>query len=99
MTQKLRTILNLNYSHFHHTEPLSELLFQPNIRKPVGVDYGVGVLYRPFLSENWIVSAGFSSLIPGTGFRDIYSSNCNTGMCGARSKILYSAFVKLKFVY
>jgi hypothetical protein len=99
MTPKLRTIFNVNYSHFHHTEPLSELLFQPNIRKPIGLDYGLGALYRPFLSENWIVSGGFSSLVPGTGFRDIYSSNCNVGMCGAKSKILYSAFVKVQFVY
>jgi hypothetical protein len=99
MTPKLRTIFNVNYSQFHHTEPLSELLFQPGIRKPIGLDYGVGVLYRPLLSENAIFSAGFSSLVPGSGFRDIYSSNCNTGMCGAKSKILYSAFVKLLFVY
>jgi hypothetical protein len=96
---KLRAILNLNYSHFHHPEPLSEMLFQPNIRKPIGLDYGGGVLYRPLLSENWIISAGFSSLIPGTGFRDIYSSNCSGENCGAKSKILYSAFVKLKFTY
>lgn len=99
MTPKLRTFLNVNYSQFHHTEPLSELLFQPGIRKPIGLDYGAGVLYRPLLSENAIFSAGFSSLVPGSGFRDIYSSNCNTGTCGARSKILYSAFVKLQFVY
>jgi len=96
---KLRGIFNVNYSHFHHTEPLSEMLFQPDIRKPIGLDYGVGALWRPFLSENWIISGGVSSLIPGTGFRDIYSSNCNTGFCGAKSKILYSAFVKLKFTY
>lgn len=99
MTPKLRTIFNMNYSRFHHPEPLSELLFQPGIRKPIGFDYGVGVLYRPLLSENAIFSAGFSSLIPGAGFRDIYSSNCSGGFCGARSKILYSAFVKLKFIY
>ncbi|MEK6299929.1 MAG: cytochrome c3 family protein [Acidobacteriota bacterium] len=96
---KLRTIFNLNYSHFHHTEPLSELLFQPDIRKPIGLDYGIGALWRPFLSENWIVAGGFSSLVPGTGFRDIYSSNCGGLSCGAKSKVLYSAFVKLKFVY
>lgn len=99
LTPRLRGILNLNYSHFHHTEPLSELLFQPDIRKPIGLDYGIGALYRPFLSENWIVAGGFSSLIPGTGFRDIYSSNCGGSSCGAKSKTLYSAFVKLKFVY
>jgi class III cytochrome C family protein len=99
LTPKLRAILNLNYSHFQHTEPLSEMLFQPNIRKPIGVDYGVGALWRPFLSENWIVSGGFSSLVPGTGFRDIYSSNCAGESCGAKSKVLFSAFVKVKFTY
>jgi len=96
---KLRAIFNVNYSLFHHTEPLSEVLFQPNIRRPIGLDYGVGFLYRPLLSENWIVTGGFSSLVPGTGFRDIYSSNCNGQSCGAESKILFSAFVKLKFTY
>ncbi len=95
----LRAIFNLNYSHFHHPEPLSELLFQPDIRKPIGVDYGVGILYRPLLSENAIIQAGFSSLVPGTGFRDIYSSNCSGQFCGQKSKILYSAFVKLKLTY
>jgi hypothetical protein len=99
MTPNLRTILNVNYSYFHHTEPLSELLFQPGIRKPIGLDYGVGVLYRPLLSENAILSAGLSSLVPGTGFKDIYSSNCSGGFCGSRSKILYSAFVKLLLTY
>jgi hypothetical protein len=51
------------------------------------------------LSENWIVAGGFSSLVPGVGFKDIYSSNCAGQGCGANSKILYSAFVKLKFIY
>ncbi|HEY7910942.1 MAG TPA: cytochrome c3 family protein [Blastocatellia bacterium] len=99
LTPKLRGIVNLNYLHFHHTEPLEELLFQPAIRRPVGFDYGVGFFYRPLLSENWIVAAGFSSLVPGVGFKDIYSSNCAGQGCGANSKILYSAFVKLKFIY
>jgi hypothetical protein len=99
VTPKWRAILNANYSHFHHTEPLSELLFQPNIRKRIGFDYGAGILYRPLLSENWIVSAGFSSLVPGSGFTDIYSSNCNGQNCGEKRKVLYSAFVKLKFTY
>jgi hypothetical protein len=75
------------------------LLFQPNIRKRIGFDYGAGFLYRPFLSENWIVSGGVSSLVPGSGFTDIYSSNCNGQNCGEKRKVLYSAFVKLKFTY
>jgi hypothetical protein len=96
---KLRGILNLNYLHFHQTEPLSQLLFQPGIRRPIGLDYGVGFLYRPGLTENMIITGGYSSLIPGTGFKDIFSSNCAGQGCGARPQTLYSVFVKLKFTY
>jgi hypothetical protein len=99
LTPKLRGVVNLNYLRFHHTETLEELLFQPGIRSDIGFDYGVGFLYRPFLNENTIVSGGYSSLIPGVGFKDIYSSNCSGVGCGAKGKFLYSAFVKLKFTY
>jgi hypothetical protein len=99
LTPKLRGILNANYSHFHHTETLSELLFQPDVRKPIGLDYGLGVIYRPLLNENIIFAGGFNSLVPGGGLKDIFSSNCSTGGCGANAKTLFSAFVKLKFVY
>jgi hypothetical protein len=96
---KLRGIFNLNYLHFHHTEPLSQLLFQPGIRRPIGLDYGLGFLYRPLLNENVIVTGGYSSLVPGTGFKDIFSSNCAGQGCGAKPQILYSVFVKVKFTY
>lgn len=96
---KLRGILNLNYLHFHHTEPLSQLLFQPGIRRPIGLDYGVGFLYRPGLTENMIITGGFSSLVPGTGFKDIFSSNCAGQGCGAKPQMLYSVFLKVKFTY
>lgn len=99
LTPKIRGIANLNYLQFHHTESLEEILFQPNIRKSIGFDYGVGVLYRPFLTENWIIQGGFSSLIPGAGFNDIYTSNCSGQGCGQRSKILFSSFIRLKFTY
>lgn len=99
MTPKLRAVLNLNYVHFGHTEPLEQLLFQPGIRKPIGIDYGLGVLYRPFLSENAVLAAGFSSLIPGVGFKDIYSSVCSGQGCGAKTSTLYSLFLKLKLTY
>lgn len=99
LTPKLRGIANLNYLHFHHTEPLEGILFQPNIRRSIGFDYGLGVLYRPFLTENWIIQGGFSSLIPGAGFNDIYTSNCSGQGCGKSSKVLFSSFIRLKFTY
>ncbi len=99
MTPKLRGILNLNYSHFHHTETLEQLEFQPGIRRDIGIDYGVGVLYRPLLNENIVIAGGFSSLIPGKGFEDIYSSNCSGQNCGFATKTLFSTFVKVKVIY
>ena len=99
LTPKIRGIANVNYLHFHHTESLEGIFFQPNIRKSIGFDYGVGVLYRPFLTENWIIQGGFSSLIPGAGFNDIYTSNCSGQGCGQPSKVLFSSFIRLKFTY
>ena len=99
LTPKIRGIANLNYLQFHHTEPLEGIFFQPNIRRSIGFDYGLGVLYRPFLTENWIIQGGFSSLIPGAGFNDIYTSNCSGQGCGQPSKILFSSFIRFKFTY
>ena len=99
LTPKLKGILNVNYLHFHHAEPVEELLFQPGINRSIGLDYGLGFIYRPFLNENTILSAGFSSLIPDAGFKEIYSSSCLGAGCGAKPKSLYSVFVRLKFTY
>ncbi len=99
LTPKMRGVVNANYSHFHHSETLSELLFQPNVRKPIGFDYGLGLIFRPILNENIIIAGGFSSLVPGPGFKDIFSSNCAGQGCGANAKTLFSAFLKVKLVY
>lgn len=99
LTQKIKAVFNLNYLRFHHTEPLELLLFQPGIHHEIGWDYGGGVEYRPLLNENIVVAAGASSLIPGLGFKDIYSSICSGEGCGARPKNLYSIFVRLKLTY
>jgi hypothetical protein len=99
ITQKLKAIFNLNYLRFAHTEPLEALLFQPGIRNSIGFDYGAGIIWRPLLNENIVLSAGISSLIPGAGFKDIYSSICTGEGCGAKPKNLYAGFVRLRFTY
>jgi hypothetical protein len=99
LTPKLKGIFNVNYLRFHHTEPLELLLFQNGIGKEIGLDAGVGFLYRPLLNENAIVAVGFSTLIPGNGLKDIFSSNCSGQFCGADSKVLFSGFVRVKFTY
>jgi hypothetical protein len=99
ITQKLKAIFNLNYLRFQYTAPLEALLFQPGIRNDIGFDYGAGIIWRPLLNENIVLSAGVSSLIPGSGFKDIYSSICSGEGCGAKPKNLYAGFVRLRFTY
>ena len=74
LTPKLRSVLSVNFLRFQHTEPLELLLFQAPIRNTIGVDYGIGLQYRPPLTENIIVTGGASALTPGRGFTDIYTA-------------------------
>src|SRR5579863_1892267 len=65
VTPKLRAFVNANYLRFDRTEPLEILLFQPDIRHSIGMDTGVGLQYRPSLTENIVITAGVSNLAPG----------------------------------
>ena len=109
LTQRIKTVFNVNYLRFQRTEPLEYVLFQNRIRHDIGWDYSVGVAYRPFLINNVTVTFGASTLQTGRGFRDIYtdrSRNCppNVGdFCEPDvinpSKPLYSLFAQLKLVF
>src|SRR6185436_14471637 len=72
VTPKLRTTLNVNWAKFNRTEVLQAVLFQSHIRHAIGLDTGIGAQYRPLLTENVVVTAGFGTLAPGGGFKDIY---------------------------
>ncbi len=99
LTHKVKAVLNLNYLRFHHTQPLETLLQKSGLRKEIGLDYGIGMRLRPFLSENAVIDAGYSSLIPGAGFKEIYSPGCPGRNCAAAGKLLHSVFVRLRVVY
>ena len=99
LTPKLRAILNANYLFFHQTESLERLLFQPKIRKAIGLDWGGGILYRPLLSQNIVILAGVTGLLTGSGFDDIYTSPCDVPGCGTASRNLANLFGLVKFTY
>ena len=73
ITPKLKGFANFNYLRFMRTEPLEYVLFAAPIRHNIGEDAGVGVEYRPPLTENIVLTGGASMLQPGQGFRDIYT--------------------------
>ena len=88
ITPKLRGFANFNFLRFERTESLEFLLFQPSIRHTIGEDLGIGVEYRPPLTENIVLTGGASALRPGQGFKDIYTS-----------RILFSLFGSVKFTF
>ncbi len=88
VTPKLRVFTNLNLIRFQYTKPLEVLLFQAPIHAGVGADMGVGIKYRPRLSDNITVTAGFNTFFPFQGFRDI-----------STDKTLYSLFTNVRFQF
>jgi hypothetical protein len=78
----LKLVGNTNFMQFDRTEPLEFLLQQNGIRRTIGVDSGLGVIYRPFLNDNFIVHVGATDLVPLRGLRDIYTSQTLVSVFG-----------------
>jgi len=109
VTQRAKVVLNANYMRFDKTESLKYVLFQPQVRKDIGFDYSVGVAYRPLLINNVTFTFGAATLVPGRGFRDIFTDqgrNCPANVidyCTPQiinpRKPLYSLFAQMKLVF
>jgi carboxypeptidase family protein len=88
LTPKLRAFVNTSYLRFDRTEPLELVLFQRPIDHGIGTDFGVGVEYRPPLSENIVVRGGASALVPAEGLKQIYNG-----------QTLFSLFGNVRFQF
>jgi hypothetical protein len=82
LTPKLKAFANYNFLRFMRTEPIEYVLFQSPVHHTIGSDLGVGLQYRPPLSENFVLTGGASMLQPGQGFQDIYSSHTQFSIFG-----------------
>jgi len=106
LTPKLKAILNVNYLRFHHTAVLERLLFQPNIREDIGIDYSLGLRWRPFLIDNVVITGGVGVLQALGGLRDVYTNETFTFTARGLEKttgfpydLLYSAFLSMTFTF
>ncbi|HZQ46608.1 MAG TPA: hypothetical protein VFC07_06335, partial [Verrucomicrobiae bacterium] len=106
LTPKLRSFLNLNYIRFVDTNPLKTALLTDKIDDEVGWDLSLGFQYRPLLTDNIIISAGFGALLPGRGYRDIYRTITQpvpgytpTANPGHVDNFLYSGILAVTFTY
>jgi hypothetical protein len=89
VTPKLKAILNGNYLRFVNTTSVQQFINQANISNDLGIDYGLGLIYRPFLNNNAIFTLSATALTPLSGFRNIYQS----------LQTLFSVFTSLVFTY
>ncbi len=74
LTPKARLVLNANYLRFSNTASLGAFVNQGWIGNAIGLDYGIGVLYRPFLNNNARFTVALTGLMPMSGFKDLYES-------------------------
>ncbi len=97
--------MNLNYLNFADAEVIQKVLVTDKIDREIGFDLSLGFQYRPLLTDNIIVSAGFGTLIPGKGYEDIYRRNTQpvagygSNQSGHADDFLYSGLLALTFTY
>ncbi len=88
LTTKMKLITNVNYLRFQKTEVLQRLLFQGDIDRTIGIDLGGGLQWRPALNDNVVVTGGVTALLPGAGYKQLFSD-----------KALYSPFLVVTLTY
>jgi len=106
VTPKLRSFINGNYIRLAETDSIKTALLTSRADNEVGWDLSVGLQYRPLLTDNIIISAGFGTLIPGRGFKDIYQTSTqpvtNFDPPDRRGRVddfLYSGVLAITFTY
>ncbi len=105
ITPKLRAFLNANYIRLVETAPIKTALLTDKADHELGWDLSLGVQYRPALTDNIIISAGFGVLIPGAGYKDIYQTSSSpvpgygSPSTGSVDDFLYSAIVAVTLTY
>jgi hypothetical protein len=88
VTPRLKAVTNVNYIMLAETKPVEELLQQNAISRNMGVDASVGLIYRPTLSQNIIITSGAAAFFPLDGWKTIYTSETQ-----------YSAFINMLVRY
>ena len=86
-------INNANLLRFDTVNPLQQFVYQQHINHLIGVDLSMGMEYRPYLNNNVIFKAGISTLLPGQGFRDLFSQR------GGRTNALGAGFLEAVLTY
>jgi hypothetical protein len=101
---KLRAFANVNYLWFAQTDPIETALLTDKVDNEIGLDCSIGLRYRPLLTDNIVVLAGFGVLVPGNGYRDIYARGPSVepnarSRRGMTDDFLYSGLLTVTLTY
>jgi hypothetical protein len=105
LTPRVRLFGNLNYLLFMNTDAIATSLLTNEIDREIGWDLSFGVEYRPFLTDNLKLNGGLGMLLPGAGYKDIYSTS-QSGVEGYTPSnpqdvpdVLYSGFLSATMTF
>jgi hypothetical protein len=89
VTPTIKLIGNATYLQFASSEVIKFVEHDNTLNSNnIGIDYSIGMQYRPLLNNNIIFNVGVSFLTPMEEFKKIYSSDT-----------LYSTFASVTFTY
>lgn len=86
---ELKASLNATFLRFQHTESLESFTQQRDIGSEIGLDTSLGLIWRPFLTNNVVLSSGLAGFLPGNGYGDLFEDR----------DFLYSLFAQLSLTY
>jgi hypothetical protein len=92
LTPEFRLSANANHLWFDETAPLKILRNQANIRDDIGWDLSLSTIWRPKATQNIVLRLSGAALLPGNGFRDLFTN-------AERNRNYYSVLANLVLSY
>jgi len=76
LTPRVRLFANANKVRLAEMESVQATQYPIEVNSPdLGTDLSLGVQWRPLLTDNIIVSAGYSVFLPGQGYKELFRDN------------------------
>ena len=90
LTPQVRLSANANHLWFQNTATLQKLRNEGSIPKPIGWDLSAAAIWRPKATQNIVFRLSAAALLPGSGFRDLFT---NEGRKRSYVSVLANAIV------
>ena len=88
---ELRILTNISWLQWDSVQVLETLRQQDRLSREIGWDISAGVIYRPFFTNNVVLRASGSVLIPGSGYEELFDERSDEPP--------YSALVNVTFTF